>query len=702
MQNPMWKEQNINIRPPNYSKENFLETFTPQTQLTPEQIFWFKYLLKKKAKALEEQAKDPKPIPVLTVYPPNTSANQNAIDRKCDEIEKKNLLITNENLIANCIAHDVFYTATDFVLTVSRNCPALHERIEHFQTENEKVKLHYQELFDSIKLTWIKTIAKTTFLLNEIENLKTRLKGKMPSITSDTIKSKVSTVEKYAIDVGPIPSCHKNNRNVHPSYLNRLKDTLDTLRKIVKEARNERSSDNDLEYVCVYIKTSQELLEHVIASCPKAVNKRDKFIATTPFTRKKQVTFVEPCETSNNNTSTHVKQQNEKKTNVPVLPSTGVNGVTKASGSKPRSNTKNDRTSRAKSVPKKTVEDYLRNNKSDLHKQTRVDSSISYKRTCPLTRITKSKVVLVRQWKPTGRIIPLRGQCPLIRSTTSTSGPTVAKPQVTNAPVKCCTDRPVVFGLRLLKTYNRESLTAQEFHKEVLGQLDLATIILVQLWVTRIMLLVTVDLEGVDLLKGHRGFNLCTISVEDTMKSSPICLLSKASQKKSWLWYRRLNNLNFCTINDLARKDLVRGLPRLKFEKDHLCSACQLRKSKNYSYKPKTESTNLEVLHTLHMELCELMRVQSINGKKYILVIIDDYLRFTWVKFLRSKDETPDFVVTFLKQIQVGLNKTVRFIRTNNGTKFVNHVLTAFYEQVGITHQTSVLRTPQQNDIVER
>ncbi|GKE15681.1 integrase, catalytic region, zinc finger, CCHC-type containing protein [Tanacetum coccineum] len=109
------------------------------------------------------------------------------------------------------------------------------------------------------------------------------------------------------------------------------------------------------------------------------------------------------------------------------------------------------------------------------------------------------------------------------------------------------------------------------------------------------------------------------ISVEDMMKSSPICLLSKASKHKSWLWHRRLNHLNFGTINDLARKDLVRGLPRLKFEKDHLCFACQLGKSKKHTHKPKTENTNLEVLNTLHMDLCGPMRVQTINGKKYIL-----------------------------------------------------------------------------------
>ncbi|GKE14347.1 retrovirus-related pol polyprotein from transposon TNT 1-94, partial [Tanacetum coccineum] len=152
------------------------------------------------------------------------------------------------------------------------------------------------------------------------------------------------------------------------------------------------------------------------------------------------------------------------------------------------------------------------------------------------------------------------------------------------------------------------------------------------------------------------------------MKSSPICLLSKASMNKSWLWHRRLNHLNFGTINDLVRKDLVRGLPGLKYEKDHLCYACQLGKSKKHTYKPKTKNTNLEVLNTFHMDLCGPMRVQTINEEKYILVIVDDYSRFSWVKFLRSKDEIPEVVIKFLKQIQVGLNKTNSVVERQNRT----------------------------------
>nr|GFC81709.1 integrase, catalytic region, zinc finger, CCHC-type, peptidase aspartic, catalytic [Tanacetum cinerariifolium] len=95
------------------------------------------------------------------------------------------------------------------------------------------------------------------------------------------------------------------------------------------------------------------------------------------------------------------------------------------------------------------------------------------------------------------------------------------------------------------------------------------------------------------------------------MASSPICLLSKASKTKSWLWHRRLSHLNFGAINHLARQGLVRGLLKLKFEKDHLCSACAMGKSTKKSHKPKSEDTNQEKLYILHMDLCGPMRVQN-------------------------------------------------------------------------------------------
>nr|GEV73454.1 hypothetical protein [Tanacetum cinerariifolium] len=147
---------------------------------------------------------------------------------------------------------------------------------------------------------------------------------------------------------------------------------------------------------------------------------------------------------------------------------------------------------------------------------------------------------------------------------------------------------------------------------------------------------------------------------------------------------------------------LVRGLPRLKFETNHLCSICAMRKSKKQSHKPKSEDTNQENLYLLHMDLCGPMRVASINGKKYILVIVDDYSQFTWVKFLASHDKAPDFIIKLLKMIQLRLNATVKNIHTDNGTEFVNQTLRDYYEQVGISRKTSVARTPQQNGVAKR
>ncbi|GJU30283.1 integrase, catalytic region, zinc finger, CCHC-type containing protein [Tanacetum coccineum] len=184
------------------------------------------------------------------------------------------------------------------------------------------------------------------------------------------------------------------------------------------------------------------------------------------------------------------------------------------------------------------------------------------------------------------------------------------------------TGHPLVYGLLApptqppVKHYAGNRSTAHEFvGNGSSGQSDSGMITSEPSWVMEIMLLVTV-----------RSTNLYTISIDEMMKSSPICLLSKASKSKSWLWHRRLNHLNFGTINDLARKDLVRGLPRLKFEKDHLCS---------------------------------------------------------------------DYTVGLL-------NNNSQIIRTDNGTEFVNQVMSEYYKGVGIFHQNSVPRIPQQNGIVER
>nr|GEX90990.1 retrovirus-related Pol polyprotein from transposon TNT 1-94 [Tanacetum cinerariifolium] len=150
----------------------------------------------------------------------------------------------------------------------------------------------------------------------------------MKCVTMHSITPKVLTLGMYTIDVKPIPPRNRNNREVHLAYLKHLKESVETLREIVKEARVEKPLNSSLASACLYTKQSQELVEYVIGTCPKAFNKRDKKIATTPLTRKKKVTFKETSGTSKDNTQKHVKLQKEQKTNVHVIPSTGViNGV---------------------------------------------------------------------------------------------------------------------------------------------------------------------------------------------------------------------------------------------------------------------------------------------------------------------------------------------------------------------------------------
>ncbi|GKC99735.1 retrovirus-related pol polyprotein from transposon TNT 1-94 [Tanacetum coccineum] len=557
----------------------------------------------------------------------------------------------------------------------------------------------------------------------------------MPCVTSNVTTPKVSAFEKYVIDVEPIPPRQRNNREVHHGYLNSLRNTLDILREIVEEARRVSNATKARRSRSKRNKLNDKTLP--ANSVPEKKVKDHHRKNKSKLSKKNRVdssTSVR-CTVFNTNSNLLCKTCNE------CIISFNHDKCVENSlkSSKPPPVRKIWRVKQVKQTWKPTG---------------KVFTTVGYhwKPTgrifplgaqCPLTRNTKPKVVPVKQWKPTGRLIPLGGQCPLVRPTALNRGTMPADPQGNNTPVEYNLVVQIVLwyldsGCSKHMTGDRSRL--RNFVKKFIGTvrfrndhfgaiMGYGDYVIGDSVISRVYYVEGLghnlfsvgqfcdsdlevafrkhtcfvrDLDGVDLIKGSRGTNLYTISVEDMMRSSPICLLSKASKNKSWLWHRRLNHLNFGTLNDLARKDLVRGLPRLKFEKDHLCSACQLGKSRKATHKPKTVNTIMEVLHTLHMDLCGPMRVQSINGKKYILVIVDDYSRFTWVKFLRSKDETPEFVVKLLKQLQVGLNKTVRNVRTDNGTEFVNKDLTAYYESVGITHEKTVPRTPQQNGVVER
>nr|GEZ19045.1 integrase, catalytic region, zinc finger, CCHC-type, peptidase aspartic, catalytic [Tanacetum cinerariifolium] len=344
---------------------------------------------------------------------------------------------------------------------------------------------------------------------------------------------------------------------------------------IVPRLRNNR--DAHLDYLR-HLKESVEIIRDIVEEA--------KVLAYTPLIRKKQVTAPKPSDRQDSNKNKHVVTQKIQKTNVLVPHSTGVKRCPKASGSQPKSNHKTNRISPAKGANKLPIEDLPRTNKFHLRTTNRCSKHMTGDRSRLLNFVRKF-IGTVRFGNDHFGAIMGYGNY-------------------------------VVGESIISRVYYVEGLGHNLFSVGQFCDSDLEVAFRKHSCYVR-------DTDGVDLIKGSHMSNLYTISVEDMMKSSPICLLSKASKNKSWLWHRRLNHLNFGTINDLARKDLVRGLPRLKFEKDHLCSACQLGKSKKHTHKPKAENTNLEVLNTLHIDLCGPMRVQTINGKKYILVIMDDY-----------------------------------------------------------------------------
>nr|GEU31345.1 retrovirus-related Pol polyprotein from transposon TNT 1-94 [Tanacetum cinerariifolium] len=296
---------------------------------------------------------------------------------------------------------------------------------------------------------------------------------------------------------------------------------------IVEEAKVVRPLDSSIISAFCYTKHSRELLEYAIGTCPQDSHQRDKKHAPAPLIRKKQVTFTEQCDTSNSSTHKHVAKLNTQKTNVPVPPYTRVNRCTDASGSQPRSNTKKNRISPAKGVNKMNVEEHPRTNKSRLRTSNRVDSSSRSKRL-----VINSNSDSVCQTCNKRLIFANHDMLWLIICNL------LWHPPLFIIFVMLCA--------KLSKFGNLSKLSRQFCDS------DLEVAFRKHSCYVR-------DTDGVELIKGSCGSNLYTISVEYMTKSSPICLLSKASKNKSWLWHRRLNHLNFGTINDLESKDLVRA-----------------------------------------------------------------------------------------------------------------------------------------------
>ncbi|KAJ9546418.1 hypothetical protein OSB04_018961 [Centaurea solstitialis] len=190
------------------------------------------------------------------------------------------------------------------------------------------------------------------------------------------------------------------------------------------------------------------------------------------------------------------------------------------------------------------------------------------------------------------------------------------------------------------------------------------------------------------ILTGVRHADIYIINMNTSTDN--FCFVSRASSDTNWLWHKRLSHLNFKTLNQLCINNLVVGLPDFRYTKTRA------------SFKSKHISSINSPLQLLHMDLFGPVNVQSIAGKKYTLVIVDEYSRYTWVFFLRSKSDALEEIILFVKKMERLNNLTVRSIRSDHGTEFKNSTLETFFDQKGISQNFSSVRTPQQNGVAER
>nr|GEW21398.1 hypothetical protein [Tanacetum cinerariifolium] len=547
----------------------------------------------------------------------------------------------------------------------------------------------------------VKEKKEKVLVITALKETLSKLKGKL--VVTEAISLHHIDPELLKIDVAPLAPKLHNNRIAHTDYLRHTQEETTTLREIVESERFLNPFNTSLDYACKYTKRIQELLIILQQTCPYINDLGTKLMAVTQKNKDKQIRFTEHIPTSGN-TPIKTTSSTNLVSNPPVLSSTRVNLLSSAIGSQPQGYTKNDRIQRTPRKAKKNkLEDHLRTIRPSLNKRSVVDTKVISSVTNSMSNVNsdlkcatcngclfsdnydscvvayinsvnasiKSKSVK----KPVVQIVLWYLDSGCSKHMTEDRSQLINFVQKFLSTVKFGNDHVArimgygdykIVNVTISRVYFVEGLGHNLFSVGQFCDSDLEVAFRQHTCFIR-------NLDGVDLFTGSRGNNLYTLSLQDMMASSPI-----------------------------SRLGLVRCLLKLKFEKDHLCSACAMGKSTKKSHKPKTKDTNQEKLYLLHMDLCGPMHVESVNGEKYILVIVDDYSRFTWVKFLRSKDEVLHFIIKFLKMIQVRLKVPVRRIRNDNRTEFVNQTLRDYYEEVGISHETSVARSPQQNGVIER
>ncbi|WJX40607.1 hypothetical protein P8452_28061 [Trifolium repens] len=211
--------------------------------------------------------------------------------------------------------------------------------------------------------------------------------------------------------------------------------------------------------------------------------------------------------------------------------------------------------------------------------------------------------------------------------------------------------------------------------------------------------LITSD-KGEVLMKGSRPRDNCYLWIPEETAHSTTCLISQEEEVK--LWHQRLGHLNLKGMKKIVSKEAIRGLPKLKIVEGSICGECQVGKQVQMSHPMLQHQVTSRVLELLHMDLMGPMQVESIGGKRYAFVVVDDFSRFTWVSFIREKSDTFDAFKELCLRLQREKDSGIVRIRSDHGKEFENSRFSEFCADEGIGHEFSSPITPQQNGVVER
>ncbi|GJY75950.1 retrovirus-related pol polyprotein from transposon TNT 1-94, partial [Tanacetum coccineum] len=511
----------------------------------------------------------------------------------------------------------------------------LEHRVAKLIAENKLLKQTYKQLYDSIKPSCVHAKEQSESLVNQLNQNSIEITD-----LNAQLQEKVFVITALKNDLQKLKGKDIVDNDSHVSNATTMAPGMYKLDPIVEQAKSLNPLDSASYTTCQYVKLIQELLGYVRDTCRDINKPSEKLVAVTPINKKKTVRSKSQDNTKNDRIlqiSSSTKKKNKVKDHSRIIKScfNKLNCVVEPSGNVHVQHSKLNTNSELMCVKCNSSMFDARHELcflkfvSDMNELSKSKSVKNAKKKEEWKPTRKVFTKIGYNWRPLGRTFTLvANACPLTTITTTNKMP----PRET-IPLDVVAQPPVV-----TKVYNRRPKVVQI----ILGYLDSGCS--KHMTGDRSQLTNFVQ-KFLGIVKfGNDQF---VKIMGDMMASSPLCLFSKASKIKFWLWHRRLSHLNFDAINHLAKNGLVQGLAKLKFEKDHLCSACAMGKSKKQAHKPKSEDTNQEKLYLLHMDLCGPMRIASVNRKKYILVIVDDYSRFTWVKFLASKDEAPDFIIKF-------------------------------------------------------